>query len=85
MKEFMLIILYCSVRLLDDKSECISESTTKQAGNLCLVGTEILANTNEATDTIVALLTKSRLHEIEEHIQRVTAANACKFTPRPRG
>ncbi len=75
----------CSVLLLYDESEGVSELTTKQAGNLCLIRTEILANINEATDTIVALLTKPRLHEIEEHVQRVTAANACKFAPRPRG
>jgi len=75
----------CSVRLLYDESENVSKLATKQAGNLCLVRTEILANVKNETDAIVLLLTKSRLHEIEEHVQRVTAADACKFTPRPRG
>jgi len=77
--------MYCSIRLLYDESENVSKLATKQAENLCLVRTEILANVKNETDTIVLLLTKSRLHEIEEHVQRVTAADASKFTPRPRG
>jgi hypothetical protein len=75
----------CSVRLLYDESENVAKLASKQAGNLCLVRTEILANIKDETDAFVLLLTKSRLHEIEEHVQRVTAADACKFTPRPRG
>jgi len=74
----------CSVLLLYDESEKVSNLATKQAGNLCSVRKEIQANVKEATDTLVAFLTKSRLHEIEEHVQRVTAADACKFSPRPR-
>jgi hypothetical protein len=63
----------CSVLLLYDESETVSKLASKQAENLCLVRTEILANVNQATDTLVAFLTKSRLHEIEEHVQHVTA------------
>ncbi len=75
--------LCCSVRLLYDESENVSRLASKQANNLCLVRIEIQTNVEEATDALVAFLTKTRQQEIGEHVQRVKEAGACKFTPKP--
>ena len=70
----------CTVKLLMEESQRVSESATEQARNLCDIRLEIQGSLLDSVDPVVKILARSRLDEIDKHIKNDEAKDACKFT-----